>query len=298
MNNMPGSGIVLQDGHGNSISRTAETSTAALAASAEAEVKASYIMALERPRNVAEARIRLLQECDRPGFAFAALYSKPQGGKKVEGLTAGFALAALRCWRNANASAQVVADDVDKVMYKVSAVDLESNTRNATDIVITKLMERHDCKGEIPVRTRQNAAGETVYILRADEEALRGKINGEISRARRNMILSLIPSDIKDDCLAVIRETRSKKDAADPGAVQKQVFDGFATLNVMPSDLEKYLGHKLDIATPAEMADLRDLFLAIREGELTWAEVAKADGDPEVENKKQKIRERGKKKAG
>ncbi len=69
----------------------------ALAAKEIASVQARYVMAAARPRSWMEARTRILRECERPGFAEAAWYSKPIGaGKSVGGLSIRFAEAAAR----------------------------------------------------------------------------------------------------------------------------------------------------------------------------------------------------------
>ena len=49
--------------------RTGETAVSAVAALAEANVKARYAMALRRPRDLDEVREKILKECRRPGFA-------------------------------------------------------------------------------------------------------------------------------------------------------------------------------------------------------------------------------------
>src|SRR5689334_21167621 len=70
---------------GRELTRTAETSTTALAERARAEIESRYVMALRRPRDFHMARDRMLKECKRPGFAEVARYAKPVGGgKKAE----------------------------------------------------------------------------------------------------------------------------------------------------------------------------------------------------------------------
>src|SRR3990167_8355491 len=71
-----------------------ETSTALLAAQAEAMVKARFVVAMQRPRDFDDVRAKLLRACERPGFAGsatektwgAAWYHKPVGDG-VEGFS-------------------------------------------------------------------------------------------------------------------------------------------------------------------------------------------------------------------
>src|SRR4051812_13196904 len=77
---------------------TGETASSALAAAAEAQVKAQYLVALNRPRDLDNVRSLLLKECERSTFAAAAIYSKPVGGKKVTGPSIRFAESAKRIY--------------------------------------------------------------------------------------------------------------------------------------------------------------------------------------------------------
>src|ERR1051325_11866299 len=86
----------------------AETASRAVAAREEAAVKARYIMALERPRDLDLVRQRLLKECERPGFAQVAIYAKPVGEKKVRGLSIRFAEAAIRNFTNVLTEVNVI----------------------------------------------------------------------------------------------------------------------------------------------------------------------------------------------
>src|SRR5690348_15141612 len=77
-----------------------ETQGTALAARAQAEVQARYIVALQRPRNVEQFRVRLLEHCKRPGFAAVAAYEKPVGGQKIKGPSIRFVETALQVFGN------------------------------------------------------------------------------------------------------------------------------------------------------------------------------------------------------
>ena len=59
----------IEMGSETSMVQAAETMSSVLAAQAEAEVKARYIVAMQRPRNIERVRQMLKNECERAGFA-------------------------------------------------------------------------------------------------------------------------------------------------------------------------------------------------------------------------------------
>ncbi len=68
------------------------------------------------------------------------------------------------------------------------------------------------------------------------------------------------------------RTTLQKRDAEDPQAAKKKILDAFSEIGIGPRDLEKYLKHKTDMITPAEIQELRTVYRAIRDREATWAD--------------------------
>ena len=72
-------GQVARQGFGEQSLERRSSAAMAMAERARAEVQARYIVALQRPRNVDEFRLRLIDHCKRDGFARAARYKKPIG---------------------------------------------------------------------------------------------------------------------------------------------------------------------------------------------------------------------------
>lgn len=250
-----------------------ETASVAVAAQAKAAVESRYIMALRKPRDMDDVRIRMLKECARPGFAEAAWYRKPVG-KGVEGFSVRFAEAAIRCMSNVMPEVSTVYDDREKRIVRVSVTDLESNVTYSRDVTVTKTVERSKvADGQEVFGSRQNSQGKTTYIVAATEDDLLNKEGSLVSKALRNLALRLVPGDILDECEAKIKAVRRKGDAEDPEASRKKLADAFAALGIMPADLKAYLGQALDSISPAQLAELRDLYSAIKTGETTWREV-------------------------
>jgi len=265
------SGTTQAEGFGqNTLAISAETAAAAVAAQAQASVQARWIIAQKNPRDYADTRIRLLKDCDRPGFAEAAIYHKPVG-KGVEGPSIRFAEAALRAMGNVLPETLVIFDTAEKRIIRVSVTDLETNVTYNKDVVIEKTVERSSVRdGQIVLGKRQNSQGRMTYIVQATEDDLLNKQAALESKALRGLALRLLPGDILDECMERVRITQSNRDAADPGAAGKRLADSFAALGVMPKDLAQYLGHDLDQSTPVEFTHLRAVYSTLKDGEATW----------------------------
>jgi len=277
-----GPGMVARTEFGaTQIDVSGETAGTALAAQARAIVEARFIMALRRPRDWDDVRSRLLRACERPGFAGhatekvwgAAWYRKPIGDG-VEGFSIRFAEEAIRCMGNIDVQTVPVFEDDHKRLITVTVTDLEANIAFPTSIAIEKTVERRFLrKGEEAMRVRIGSRNEPVYIVPATDDEVFSKAQNLASKAIRNGALRILPGDIQAECRKRILEIRLGDAAKDPDKVRKEVADGFAALNVLPSHLKDYLGHDLGQATPAELADLRELWQSIKAGKTTWAAV-------------------------
>jgi hypothetical protein len=260
---------------------TTDPSALAMAEAAKARISAMYIMALKKPRNEDQARIRILEACRRPEFADRVEYSKPMGGeKKVRGPSIRFAETALRLWENIESDIQVIYDDPTVRRIKIRMTDLETNASYTKELSIRKTVERKSTRGRTPDEIfgeRINTYGDKVYIVAATEDEMMVKESAMISKAIRTEGLRLIPSDIVDEARSVAAETLAKKDSQDPAAAKKKVLDAFAAIGIKPNELEKYLKHKVDTISPAELADLRAVHAALKEGDATWADYVQAD---------------------
>lgn len=256
-----------------------ETSSSAIAAREKAAVEARFLMALHRPRDFDTSRLRLLKACARPKFAAVARYAKPVGGSRVTGLSIRFAEEARVLWGNMDVTTLVVFDDDERRIYRVQGIDLETNATEAIDVIVEKFVERRQVKeGMEVIGSRQNSTGQTVYKIRATEDDMLTKSMAHVSKSRRNVILSLLPADLKDECDEAIVETMRDRDAKDPDAARKAILDAFFSLGVMPAQVAELLGHPLEATNPAELTLLRSYFTALKDGEATWASIVEAHG--------------------
>jgi hypothetical protein len=281
---VPNGSAIMRQGFGeNSIETRRETAQTAAAAQAQALIQARFIVALQRPRDWDNVRIKLLNECSRPTFARNAFFSVPRGDKpgkitriqgRIEGLSVRYVEAAIRIMGNIWQSTETIFDDQESRIIRISLTDLEVNSGFSRDVSIGKTQERKQLRNnQIALGTRTNSAGSTIYIVAATEDELLQREGAIISKTFRTEGIRLVPADYIEECEQRIIETISSEDAKDPSAARKQLADAFASMQVMPSDLKSYLGHDLAQCSPVELQDLRGLYTAIKSGETSWQDV-------------------------
>lgn len=254
-----------------------ETAAIAFAAQAQAAVQARYVMAMKNPRDIDVYRAAILKECKRPGFAAVAMYSKPQGGTNIEGLSVRFVEAALRCFRNTYNPTEVIFDDEEKRIIRQTVSDLEANVTYPKDITVMKRVERRKPRdGQRVLDKRTNSSGQIVYVVEASDDEIQVKEAALASKALRTNGLRVLPGDITDECRALIKKVLSDENAKDPELARKRVSDSYAFYNVGPEQLGKYLGKPLAQATPDELRDLVATYNAIVDKETTWQDVLEA----------------------
>lgn len=270
--NMPGSPLPVAPG---------ETAATAVAAREKAAVEARFLVALHRPRNPDDARQRVLARCRSPRFASTAEYAKPVGGgKRATGASIRLAEELGRQWGNIDVQTPVVFDDDERRIIRVTATDLETNYSQSVDVMLEKTVERKSPRpGDEVLSSRQNSTGQTTYRIRADEDAFLVKQNANVAKARRQVILGVIPGDLVEEALEVAADTRRSEVRTDPAAARKRIADAFFSVGVMPKQLCDLLGKEsLEAVTEAEIELLRSVFAAMKEGEATWTDVMESFG--------------------
>lgn len=276
-----------------------ETSSAMLAAQVTADVEARYKMALLRPRNMDAVRQTIIKECRRPSFANnkSTLYHKPIG-EGIEGLGIRFVEMALRAMTNVLIETKTIYDDTKKEIVRVMITDLENNITYPSDINVLKTVERSKPASDgTYISVRNNSYGKPTYTIPGTDDDVLNKRNALISKAMRSAGLRVIPGDLQDEAEQIIRQIRLDKAAEDPDAERRKIADAFATLGVQAADLNEYLGRNLGQCTPTQIVDLRGLYGALANGEMTWAEVmANKETDNEPEDKQPKAKSKTAKK--
>lgn len=270
---------VAADGALAPLPETRETSAMVLAAQVKALVEARYVVAMKRPRDIDTVRARIIKECQRPGFAQVAMYSKPVGGSKITGPSIRFAEAAIRCMTNIVIDTPAVYDDNEKRIVRVSVTDLEANVSYTQDVTVQKTVERKSKKDtDVVLSTRRNSQGAIVYVIEATDDDIQNKQNALISKAIRTLALRIVPGDIIEECMAIVMDTQRSKDAKDPDGEKYKLFDAFGAIGVTVDQIKEYLGNDATTLQPKELADLRGIYTAIKDGEATWRDAMETRG--------------------
>lgn len=258
---------------GMTAERSAELAGIAVAAAARAEVESSYIMALKNPRNEDEARIKIMNVCKNPSFAKKAIFKKPIGKTFIEGPSIRFAEEVIRHWKNVKGIQMIIYDAPDKMIFKQTMIDLEANVSYSEDVTVEKTVERSfaDEMRQI-VGQRKNTSGKIVYIVSATGDEIQIKKNAFASKVIRNSGLRLIPEHILEEAMDLCRAAMKSDIDNNPEAAKREIFDAFNLLGILPKEIEKYLGHSVTQTTPAEVADLRLVYQALKEGTAKWSD--------------------------
>lgn len=252
----------------------AETAASFVAAEAKAMIEARYVVANRFPRNDDLVRQKLLKECQRSSFANVAIYSKPVGGKKMEGPSIRFAEAILRMMGNVSIDVKVLFDDREKRIVRVTITDYETNYPITQDLTIEKTMERREVKAtDTVISSRLNSNGISVHLVEATEDAVATKQAAQVSKAIRSQGLRMVPGDLIDEAMTAVRATQKKTDFQDPDGARNALLDGFAEIGVTAKQLAVWLEHDTSNFSPKELIELRAIFRGIKDGDSTWREV-------------------------
>ena len=280
----PGTEIVPQESESRQsaaivMQQPQSTSIASAQAQAIAEVHALMSFAVMHPRNLEQMRQNLLVECRNPSFAERAIYELPFGGKPVRGPTIRFAEGAMRHLENVEITTTLVSTapatprNPGSETWRATMTDYQTRKRWSDEVTVERSVERHNAAGRHVYGVRTNSQGETVSVVEPTDAEFLAKKNSAKSKACRNLILRWIGPDLQDECARVVRET-CERDAADNLETRRrEMIDAFAEIGVSVKELERYTKQPLSSLSPKQVVDLRMIYVGIRDGVGTWAEV-------------------------
>lgn len=266
------------------VERSSELASQAIAVAAQAEVEAAYKMAIMNPRHEENARTRILAACRNPAFAKKARYRKPVGKKEdppgsgrwvfdyAEGPSIRFAEEMLRSWRNVLTQQVSLYDDPIKRVIRITTRDLEANMAYSKEITLDKTVERRNAKDREILGQRMNTNNQIIYIIRATEDELILKEAALASKVIRTNGLRLIPQHIVDEAMTECLKIIHDKAAKDPEGERRSILDGFNQRGISPIEIERFMGMPSAQFSPDDLVKLRDMLNSIEDGHATWAE--------------------------
>lgn len=253
-----------------------EISPNAGGAAAMKEIEVAMIVAQRFPRDEERCSKAILKACSRPRFADDVNYTYQRGKKEVgvkgadgkwvktyedniiTGLSIAFAREAARVWGNIIYRQVVINDTADSITIEGNAWDLQTNATSALQATIPKLVKRK--------------SGDKVPSAREMLEL----VNMTGSKLKRNAILDLLPSDLKEEAGEIAEQTKISDAKNNPETAKRKLMDAFQSINISVEMLETYLTHSVDAITPEEIAKLRGIYKAVKDG-TPWSEYVKPE---------------------
>lgn len=234
-------------------------------AESQSEIYYAVLMSKKFPRNEVKLQASILTACDNETFAEGAYYSFKRGSKKnektgewenniVSGPSIRMAREAARVWQNIRTGFVITHDDDESRGIVGYAWDVENNVRFTSADFFKKLIMRKT-KADQPPEPKT-----------ADERELRELTNRRASILIRNNILSLFPAYFIDAAVETCKRTAaggSKTDIKERIVLMQRAF---GKIGISGEALSKYLGKPLQGCDREELANLRGIHEAIRDG--------------------------------
>lgn len=212
------------------------------------EVQAALVIAKRFPRNKADAMDRILAECAQPALAQESEYAFKRGGQRVDGPSIRLAEAIMRCWGNVEFGVRELSRENGMSVVQAYAWDTETNTRRVINFNVKHVRDKQG--GPVRLSTERD-----IYEMVMNQGA----------RRLRMCILSLVPGAVVEAALQACHETMKSTGGAEPEQIKK-LIEGFAKLGVSAEMIRTRVGHELTSLNMAEIASLRKIYAAIKDG--------------------------------
>ena len=211
-----------------------------------AEAQGQLVLAKRFPRSMAAATADFLESCKSIEFAEEAFYSVPNRGS---GPSIRFAEEAARCYGNFIYGHKELSRTQGKSEIEVYAWDMEKNNRSTRQITVMHVLDSRN--GTRPL---------------TDQADIDNKIANVASKQMRGRILALLPKAMVAAGEAMAKRTLAGGNDKPMAERVNTMVSAFGSYGVNSKLLEKYLGHSLDNTTVEELADLKGIYNALKQG--------------------------------
>lgn len=228
-----------------------------------AEVQAAMAVAKRFPRDTVAAIERIRNACARPRLAEQSMYSFSRGGSDISGPSIRLAEAVAQQWGNVQFGIVERESGAKESLVEAFCWDLETNVRVSKVFSVPHV--RHTKTGSRPL---------------TDPRDIYENVANNGARRLRACILEVIPGDVIEEAVGYCQQTLETKCDVGPEA-QKKLLATFRDLGVSRDQIETRIQRKVESIQPAQMVQLRKIFMSIRDGMSAvgdWFE-AKATGD-------------------
>lgn len=213
-----------------------------------AEVQAAMMIARANPRNSIAAMDRILNACQRPTLADAAVYQYSRGGSDISGPSIRLAETIAQQWGNMQFGIRELQQRGGESTVQAFAWDVETNTRREVTFQVPHV--RYTKRGAQRLEDPRD-----VYELIANQGA----------RRLRACILSVVPGDVTEAAVEQCEKTMAARADTSPEAMQKMLA-AFAGLGVMREQIEKRIQRRIEAIQPAQVVALKKVYASLRDG--------------------------------
>jgi hypothetical protein len=213
---------------------------------AVAEAQGKMILAKRFPRSMANARAEFMDACADAEFAKAAFYKVQNRGT---GPSIRFAEEIARCYGNMDYGHRELSRSEGKSEVEVYAWDMERNNFSRRQITVEHILDT----SEGPRKLKNQAD-------------IDNRIANIASKQIRGRILALMPKALVQAGIEKAKQTLAGGSEKPISERINGMVEAFKRYGVSVVHIEGYLGHKIDLTTVDELADLIGTFNAIKEG--------------------------------
>lgn len=220
-----------------------------------ASIQAKMILARSLPRDPQQSMSRILDECRSKDLAEKAIYEFPRGDSVVRGASIRLVECVARHWGNVAYGIKELASDSKKATVKVYCWDLETNVSDEKIFDVEY------------IRTTKKSS----YTL-TDERDKYEMLANKAARRKRACMQSIIPQYVIDEAMAECQRTLEANTAKDGDidTVKAKMLHSFQQLPgaewVTEDDVAQAVGKPYDNITARDIAKLRNLYNAIKDG--------------------------------
>lgn len=222
---------------------------AAAVARATQEIQAALVIAQRFPRDEIKAKSRIIEACKRKELAEQAEYEYSRGGARITGPTIDLLRAIANRWGNIRFGWAEVDRRDGQSSVRCFAWDMQSNGQAERTFTVKHWRDTQE--GGYALDDERD-----IYELMANQAARR------VRACLEEVIDADIVSSAVDQCRMTLR-TGEKVPLKDRAV---QMVNAFAEFGVTQAMIEKKLGNKLDAISDNQLASLRRIFKALKDG--------------------------------
>ncbi|HKT54491.1 MAG TPA: hypothetical protein VJP88_08560 [Caulobacteraceae bacterium] len=223
-----------------------------------AETKGKLVLAKQFPRSILEAYEEFMLACSDRAFAEAAFYSVPNRGS---GPSIRFAEELARCYGNMDYGHRELSrmpplapGEPGTSEVEVYAWDMEKNNFSRRQITVPHIVDvKNDGKNN----------GQKIVTSQSDIDNL---IANKASKQMRGRILAVCSKAMQAAGIERCKQTLAGKGDKPIAARIQDMVGAFSRYGVTVKHLEARLGHKVEETNIDELADLRGVINALKEG--------------------------------